>query len=139
MTRFSRCTLPTVFWPYWSAIHLLDMSQPLWKTAEGSGAALLLDTCIEWSVSASENLIAKEKSILDRYMNVGEFLTDTLEPLWKMTAAGSDAPLLLDRGAKLTPVTDGFQLPDFYHWLLFPFSQRPVRDYAQDSCYQCHR
>lgn len=59
-------------------------------------------------------------------MNVGEFLTDTLEPLWKMTAAGSDAPLLLDRGAKLTPVTDGFQLPDFYHWLLFPFSQRPV-------------
>lgn len=63
MTRFSRCTLPAVFWPYWSAIHLLDISQPLWETAEGSGAVLLLDTYIEWSVLTSETLIAKEKSI----------------------------------------------------------------------------
>ncbi len=68
-------------------------------------------------------------------MNVGEFFMDTLEPLWRMSGAGvglnpgPDArPLLLDRRARLAPVTDAFRLPDFYHWLLAPLSERPVRN-----------
>ena len=60
-------------------------------------------------------------------MNVGEFLAETLEPLWRMTPSGhSRVPLLLDRSIKFVPVTDGFALPEFYRWLLLPFSERPV-------------
>ena len=59
-------------------------------------------------------------------MNAYEFFTSTLEPLWRMTPGAGIAPLLLDRHVKLAPVIDGYGMPAFYHWLLAPFSGRPV-------------
>ena len=42
-------------------------------------------------------------------------------------AAVGPRALIRDRRLKLVPATSGgFRLPPFYHWLLLPFSKRPV-------------
>ena len=51
---------------------------------------------------------------------------DSITPLHTATAAAR--PLITDRRLKLVPATPGgYRLPGFYHWLLLPFSKRPVR------------
>lgn len=65
--------------------------------------------------------------LVGRHANVYEVVSEALEPLWRMTPDGDGWPLLLDRRAKLVPAVDGYPLPDFYHWLMLPFSERKVR------------
>ena len=55
-----------------------------------------------------------------------EVVSEAIEPLWRMMPGGDGAPLLLDRRVKLVPGIDGYPMPDFYHWLLLPFSERKV-------------
>ena len=55
-----------------------------------------------------------------------EVVSEAIEPLWRMMPGGDGPPLLLDRRAKLVPGIDGYPMPDFYHWLLLPFSERTV-------------
>ena len=62
---------------------------------------------------------------MGRWTNLGEFYSQSLLPLADLFGGGH--PLLLDRRAKLTPITDSFHLPDFYHWLLLPFTEHKVR------------
>jgi hypothetical protein len=57
---------------------------------------------------------------------VYEVVSEAIEPLWRMMPGGDGLPLLLDRRAKLVPGVDGYPMPDFYHWLLLPFSERKV-------------
>lgn len=61
-----------------------------------------------------------------RHTNVYEVVSEAIEPLWRMMPGGDGPPLLLDRCAKLVPGIDGYPMPDFYHWLLLPFSERTV-------------
>ena len=60
-----------------------------------------------------------------RAWNVTDVFLGTLTALH--TAVAGPAPFIQDRRLKLVPATGGFQLPDFYHWLLLPFSRRQVR------------
>jgi hypothetical protein len=57
---------------------------------------------------------------------VYEVVSEAIEPLWRMMPGGDGPPLLLDRRAVLVPGIDGYPMPDFYHWLLLPFSKRKV-------------
>lgn len=61
-----------------------------------------------------------------RHTNVYEVVSEAIEPLWRMMPEGEGWPLLLDRRAKLVPSVDGYPMPDFFHWLLLPFSERKV-------------
>ena len=60
-----------------------------------------------------------------RWMNLGEFIMETLNPIAEMYAGSH--PLIRGRDATLVPVADGFTPPAFYDWLLWPFSAHKVR------------
>ena len=63
---------------------------------------------------------------LCRHTRVTDVFLESVVPLHQ--AVTGSGPLIKDRRIKLVPATaGGYQLPGFYHWLLLPFSERPVR------------
>jgi hypothetical protein len=109
--RFSRCTMPVVFWPYW------------WETWTRLSVTAVGDCAC---ASAAHKSRVHRVSRVRRHTNVYEVVSEAIEPLWRMMPGGDGWPLLLDRRAKLVPGIDGYPMPDFYHWLLLPFSHRKV-------------
>lgn len=61
---------------------------------------------------------------LRRHASVTDVFLDSVVPLYQ--AVTGPEPLIRDRRFKLVPAAGGFKLPSFYHWLLLPFSKRPV-------------